>query len=104
MSSLQPGDVCFICGYATGQRGAPFNGQVVTLVEYIKNTADEYSGWKVEPKSVIVLKGVRHEVTHSPTNLKPFPKDLLKDEQEDTAPTEKKEKVNSDYTLHNASE
>jgi hypothetical protein len=67
--------------------GYPHNNKVVKLVN-ITLLSESERCWSTEPEMYTFRKrdGVNVRVIFAENHLKPFPKDLLKDEQEDKAP------------------
>lgn len=76
--NLQPGDLCFIVGYKSEQKGYIHNNKVVTLDYKTTATKTGLPCWVTQPRLASVdgaVAGFEEE------HLKPFPKDLLKDEE-----------------------
>lgn len=81
MPSLQVGDMCFIVGCTPHTSGYPHNNKVVTLVNCVR-FPEGHTAWATEPKLYTKWpSGAVAQVHFEARHLKPFDKDLLKDEE-----------------------
>lgn len=74
--NLSKGDLCWISA-PTGTLGARHNNKVVTLVETVHVSGCDC--WRTDPN---LDNGKGGAVAFIAEHLRPFPKDLLKDEEE----------------------
>lgn len=78
--SLQRGDVCFIVGHPPESCGFRHNNKVVTLTSYVQGHVPgwgPFTGWNTDP---VLHDNQGQALNFSEQYLKPFDKDLLKDE------------------------
>lgn len=81
--NLQPGDLCSIVRFTPDQIGYRHNNKVVTLTKRSagKNfrSGEMIPGWVTDPP--LYHPKYTGPIVIAEVNLKPFPKDLLKDEE-----------------------